>query len=125
MLIAQLATLKMPWTGMYRLVLQTVCIKAAQQPTTRVSERVKLAVPINTKRKLADIVLSVPGRRTFIVEATRLNPRYAKKRRMFDEDQRYAPTDSMIKPATAMQAIKVLALIGKSCRESMSSFPLE
>lgn len=61
MLIAQLATLKMPWTGLYSFGLQKVCIKAAEQPTTRVSAKVKLAMPINTKRKLGDIVLAVPG----------------------------------------------------------------
>jgi hypothetical protein len=108
---------------MYCFDLQNVCANAAEQPMTRVSERVKLAMPISTKRKLAEIVLAVPGRRTFNVDATRLSARYAKKRGGFADDQRYPPIESISSPVTAMHAIKTLALIVKPRKDSKLSFP--
>jgi hypothetical protein len=65
-----LSTLKTTWTGSGRcLVFHTLCTSAAAQPMTSVSASESSRMPRSTKRKCTDMVLSMPGSLTFMVEA--------------------------------------------------------
>jgi hypothetical protein len=62
--------LKITFTARGRcFVFQKLCTNAAAQPMTSVSASESSKTPRRTKRKFTDMVLSMPGNFTFIVEA--------------------------------------------------------
>jgi hypothetical protein len=65
-----LRTLKTTFIGSgLRVVFHKLCTNAAEQPMTSVSGSESSRTPRRTKRKCTDMVLSIPGSLTFIVEA--------------------------------------------------------
>ena len=70
-LAVMLSTLKMTLMVSGRcLAFHKLCSRAAAQPITRVSARESSRTARSTKRKCTDMVLSMPGSLTFMVEAS-------------------------------------------------------